>query len=135
MDGILHVGPFHIQTGQLKMACVHAQSLQSCLTLSDHMDCNLPVSVHGIFQARILEWLPFPPPGYLPNPGIEPMSPASPALQADSLPLSHQGSPNQFIDSIQALSKSWQAFCRNLQADSKICMKAKTILKKNTVRD
>ena len=34
--------------------------------------------------------LPFPSPVYLPNPGIEPISPA---LQADSLPLSHQGSP------------------------------------------
>ena len=33
-------------------------------------------SVHGIFQARILEWLPFPPPGYLPNPGVKPVSPA-----------------------------------------------------------
>ena len=30
--------------------------------------------------------LPFPSPGALPNPGIEPMSPVSPALQADSLP-------------------------------------------------
>ena len=30
---------------------------QSCLTLSDPMDCNLPgSSVHGILQARILEW-------------------------------------------------------------------------------
>jgi len=30
---------------------------QSCLTLSDPMDCSLPgSSVHGIFQARILEW-------------------------------------------------------------------------------
>ena len=30
---------------------------QSCLTLSDCMDCNLPgCSVHGIFQARVLEW-------------------------------------------------------------------------------
>ena len=33
--------------------------------------------------------LPFPSPGDLPNPGIEPMSPAR---QVDSLPLSHQGS-------------------------------------------
>ena len=33
--------------------------------------------------------LPFPSPGDLPNPGIEPMSPVVPALQADSLPLSH----------------------------------------------
>ena len=31
--------------------------VQSCPTLSDHMDCSLPgSSVHGIFQARVLEW-------------------------------------------------------------------------------
>ena len=47
------------------------------------MDCSLPgPSTHGILQVRILEWLPFPFPGDLPNPGIEP---GSPALQADSL--------------------------------------------------
>jgi len=34
-------------------------------------------SVHGIPQAKILEWLPFPPPGDLPDPGIKPMSPIS----------------------------------------------------------
>ena len=36
---------------------------RSCLTLSDPMDCSLPgSSVHGIFQARVLEW------GALPSP-------------------------------------------------------------------
>ena len=31
---------------------------QSCPTLSDPMDCSLPgSSVHGIFQARVLEWV------------------------------------------------------------------------------
>ena len=31
---------------------------QSCLTLSDPMDCSLPgSSAHGIFQARVLEWV------------------------------------------------------------------------------
>ena len=30
---------------------------QSCLTPSDPMDCSLPgSSIHGIFQARVLEW-------------------------------------------------------------------------------
>ena len=30
---------------------------QSCMTLSNPMDCSLPgSSVHGIFQARVLEW-------------------------------------------------------------------------------
>ena len=44
------------------------------------MDCSLPdSSVHGIFQARILEYLPFPPED-LPEPGIELEFPAPPAL-------------------------------------------------------
>src|SRR5574337_21007 len=31
---------------------------QSCLTLCDLMDCSLPgSSIHGIFQARVLEWV------------------------------------------------------------------------------
>ena len=34
--------------------------VQSCLTLCDPMDCSLPGSVHGIFQARILEWVTMP---------------------------------------------------------------------------
>ena len=33
-----------------------AKSLQSCPTLSDPKDCSLPGSVHGIFQATVLEW-------------------------------------------------------------------------------
>ena len=33
-------------------------------------------SVHEILQARILEWVAFPPPGDLPDPGIKPASPA-----------------------------------------------------------
>ena len=37
--------------------------------------------------------LPFPPPGYLPNPGIKLQSPVSPALWVDYLPQSHQGRP------------------------------------------
>ena len=39
-------------------ACVHAKSLLYCPTLCDPMDCSPPgSSVHGIFQARILEWV------------------------------------------------------------------------------
>ena len=34
-----------------------SEGIQSCLTLQDPMDCSLPgSSVHGIFQARVLEW-------------------------------------------------------------------------------
>ena len=57
---------------------------QSYLTLCDPMDCSpLGSSVHGILQARILGWVAIPFSGDLPDPGIEPKSPA---LQEDSLP-------------------------------------------------
>ena len=61
-------------------------SHQSCPTLWDLMNCSPPgSSVHGILQARILEWVGCHSlsPGDLPNPGIEPRSPS---LLADSLP-------------------------------------------------
>ena len=56
------------------------------LTLCDPMG----YTVHGILQARILEWVAVPFSRDLPNPGIEPRSPA---LQADSLPAEPQGKP------------------------------------------
>ena len=40
------------------MYVLHTQSLQSCLTLCDPMDCSSPgSSVHGILQTRILKWV------------------------------------------------------------------------------
>ena len=68
------------------LLCVYIHILvcsvtQSCLTLCSHVDCSLAgPSVHGISQARIMEWLPFPAPGDLPDPGIKPRSLMSPAL-------------------------------------------------------
>ena len=60
-------------------------------SLQSHGLCNPQgSSVHGILQARILEWVACPPPGDLPNTGIEPRSPA---LQADSLPAEPRGKP------------------------------------------
>ena len=47
---------------------VQAMSLQSCLTLVTPWTVARQ-AVHGILQARILEWVPFPSPGALPNPG------------------------------------------------------------------
>ena len=41
--------------------CLHAKSLQSCPILCNHVDCSPPgFSVHGILQARILEWVAMP---------------------------------------------------------------------------
>ena len=54
---------------------MHAKSLQSWLILSDLMDCSPPgSSVHGILQARILEWVAISSSRNLPNLGIEPVS-------------------------------------------------------------
>ena len=56
------------------------------------LECSLlGSSVHGISQAKILEWVAISFSGALPDSGIKPMAPA---LQADSLPLSCQGSPS-----------------------------------------
>ena len=52
-----------------------------CLTFCDH---QAPLST-GFFRQEYWSGLPFPPPGDFLIPGVEPASPVSPALQADSL--------------------------------------------------
>ena len=55
--------------------CMHPKSLQSYLTLCDPMDCSPPgSSAHGILQTKYWSGLPCPPPGHLPDPGMEPRS-------------------------------------------------------------
>ena len=68
---------------------------QLCLTLRDPVDCSLPgSSMHGIFQARILEWVAI-------SSSRGSSQPRDRTLlhllrcQADSLPLSHVGSPSR----------------------------------------
>ena len=76
----------------MHMFLVVAKLLQSCPTFCDPVDCSPQgSSVHGILQARIRKRVAMP--GDLPDPGIEPTSPMTLALQVDSLLLSHQGSP------------------------------------------
>ena len=59
---------------------------QSCLTLCDPMGCSPP----GSSRQEYWSGLPFPSPGDLPNPGIEPRSPS---LQADALTSEPPGKP------------------------------------------
>ena len=62
-----------------------------CSTLCDPMDQSSPCSsVHGILQARILEWVAFPSPGDPPSPGIESVSHLSPELAGEFLPLTQR---------------------------------------------
>ena len=81
-----------VQLHSVNVSLVLVLIAQSCPTLCDPMDCSPPdSSVHGIFQAKDTGvGCPFPSPGELPDPGIEPRSPT---LQADSLPSELQGKP------------------------------------------
>ena len=69
-----------------KMSLIYMHVAQSCLTLCNSMD----YIVHGILQARILDWVAIPSLGDLPNQGIKPRSLT---LQADSLPVEPPGMP------------------------------------------
>ena len=73
-----------LQTDKVKVKVA-----QSCPTLCDPMD----YAVHGILQARILEWVAFPSPGDLPNPGIEPRQSNLPHCRWILHQLSYEGSP------------------------------------------
>ena len=68
-----------------------------------------PLSM-GFSRQEYWSGLPFPPPGGLPNPDIEP---ASPALQVDSSPLSHKGSPRCFVWCVLSVQ-----FSRSVVSDS-----------------
>ena len=86
----------HLKKEPCSLSCHSPSSLpqplkvkvaQSCLALCHPMD----YTVHGILQARILEWAAFPSPGDLPDQEIKPRSLA---LQVDSLSAEPQGKPN-----------------------------------------
>ena len=72
--------------------CMHAKSLQSCLTLCNLVDCRAYQAPLSVRFCRQEYWsgVPCPPPGDLPNPRIEPRSPT---LQADSLQSEPPGKP------------------------------------------
>ena len=74
-------------------ACVlsHFSCVQLFATLWT-IACQAPLSM-GFSRQEYWSGLPCPPLGDLSDPGIKPLSPVSPALYADSLPLSHLGSP------------------------------------------
>ena len=64
---------------KVRMACVLSCSVVSNSLWCHGLACQAPLSM-GFFRQEYWSGLPFPPPGDLPDPGIEPMSPMSPAL-------------------------------------------------------
>ena len=84
----LHDNVNVLSATELYSVCV---SRWSSPTLCDLMGCSPPGSaVHGILQARALEWVAIPFSGDLPDPGIEPGCPTS---HVDSLPSEPPGKP------------------------------------------
>ena len=71
-----------------------------------------PLSM-GFSRQEYWNGLSCPPPGDLPDLGIELASPASSALQAESLPLSHQGSPLVLLLGIEPTSLAVEAWSLN----------------------
>ena len=89
--------------------CMSAQSLQLCPTLwtlwSIAPQAPLP---KGFFRQEYWSGLPFPLPGALPEPAIEL---TSPALQVDSLLLSHQGIPRSHMPQLKNLHTATKIPC------------------------
>ena len=82
----------NLEKEESQLLCGHTQSLQLCPTLCNPMDLesaqllcpwDFPGQNTGVPSSR--------------DPGIEPKSPASSALQADSLPLSNKGTPRSVL--------------------------------------
>ena len=105
------------------VSCIHAWCSVMSNSLWSHGLYSLPgSSVYGIFQARTLEWVAISYSRGLPDPGIEPGSPVSPALQADSLPLCHLGRPCtrwtplvsewQSLSHVQLFVTPWTVACQ-----------------------
>ena len=76
----------------VSLMCLHAHSLQSCPVLYNPVDCQAPLSM-GFSRQEYWSGLARSSSEDLPNSGIKPASSQAPALQVDSLPLSHWGSP------------------------------------------
>ena len=65
-----------IEINKMLYTCIIRVCAQHAPTLCNPIDCSPPVSsVHWTLRQEYWSGLPFPPPGELPDPGIEPMSP------------------------------------------------------------
>ena len=89
------ISPEHLPPAHKKCVCMYAQLL-SCarLFVTPRLLCQAPLSM-GFPRQEYWSRLPCPPPGDLPDSGIKPMSPASPALQVDSLSTEPPGKPHK----------------------------------------
>ena len=84
----------------ITVCCAYSLSRVRLFATPWAVACQAPVSM-GFSRKEYWSGLPCPPPGDLPNPGVEPRSPA---LQADSLPAEPPGKPLAIISCLQTLT-------------------------------
>ena len=94
--------------------CVCTKSFQSCLSLCHPMDRSLPgSSVHGILQARILEWVPMSSYRGSSWPRIKPASLTSPTLAGGSFTISATWEAQTAYSWVLFLDSLWQSLLFN----------------------
>ena len=101
---------------------------QLCLTLHDPMDCiacQVPLSMEFSRQ-EYWSGLPFPSPGDLANPGIEP---GSPTLHVYSLPSEPPGTPISYLRSLDKLLKMGSVLRRQKKSSKKSKYYANAVLR------
>ena len=89
-------------------------TLATAWTIAHHA----PLSM-GFSKQKYQSGFPVPSPGDLPDPEIEP---TSPALQADSLPLSHQGSPVSLLFSVNVITSLSFPRCTAIRLTNENCV-------------
>ena len=86
------------KTMMSKLIIIQEEFAQTCSMVCESMDYSPPgFSVHGILRQEYWSVLPFPSPGYLPDPGMEPMSPLSPTQASRFFTTEPLGKPTSRI--------------------------------------
>ena len=107
------------------MVCVCAQS---CPALCNPLDYSSPGIALGFPRQEYWSDLPFSTAGNLPEPGIELASPASPALQANSLPTEPPGKPRKYKK-----EREFIELLMDLESESFFHVKAVTVLHNTSI--
>ena len=95
----MNVNPIIFQMATQLILYVHAKLFQLCLTICDPMECSPSgSSVHGVFQARIPEWVAMPSSRGSSQPRDETLSLSLLHWQVSSLPLPPLGKPYCCMD-------------------------------------
>ena len=108
----------------IKHACIVSHFIHPWLFVTLWAIAHQAPLFMGFSRQEYWRGLPWPPAGDLPNPGIEPESPAASPLQVDSLLLSHRGSPYMHVHHAKCQTEwitSWDQDCQEKYQEPQIC--------------